>query len=611
MAIAIALIYYLMVSSACHYTIRRLLGDWYVDNSGLAHGLALSWGAWAGVRWGRDPSISSLAWMSASAAPLLAFYMVHSPIMTIVLEYPRSFSMANMPDLEFVLRCHVAILLSFGLPFSASAFAGFPAVRRIVLDMFTNYSTDSEKQFAVSTSAGAIRRHSTIVATTMSSIALYVSTLLVLVRGFPSLPVPYPTCTWPIAASGIALTMAIIFNERHNEKKNRKAWVRAMMIMWIAIVIVHCRSCLGCRTNTAGDFEARHASRQGLHDGIDVIIVHQCELRRGGSLRVVEGTYGRSGLKYRLLRLDHAIMGGQWIAPSDVAGHSIYSTFELQAAAWRFQKSSERPRSLHIGVGIGSAVAGLRRRGFVTDVVELHEEVIEAATAFFGLNKSNSHVIAEDALYAVTSLPFKSYDVVIVDVFDGGSSEEGILLDGKFVHDLKRVLTIPCPDDPGLSSYMKDCCKYCQTHGVLAVNLVALMEVEVQDLACRLRSAFDTVRCFDDERDEAARAYVEKDSWYNHSNIHNAIHNVVCFAADGSYLSEVKLDDATETTMGAVEASFHAAMSKREIPIDVNDRECESYDVVLSNSKKQLAFEKSFTHWKTMRTQFRGGFWER
>lgn len=104
---------------------------------------------------------------------------------------------------------------------------------------------------------------------------------------------------------------------------------------------------------------------------------------------------------YRLLRLDHSVMGGQYVAPPDVAGQSsecrirpacllyglrgacallceeplplppadrsqlpppaVYTAFYLQSAAAVLAPGGAR--SLHVGLGVGSGVQALQRLG--------------------------------------------------------------------------------------------------------------------------------------------------------------------------------------------------------------------------------------------------------
>lgn len=126
--------------------------------------------------------------------------------------------------------------------------------------------------------------------------------------------------------------------------------------------------------------------------------------------------------RYRLLRLDHSVMGGQYVAPADVAGQSgtlglfacllapkpslpllaaayaaalrspsltpkpaspntrppaVYSAFHLQQAAVLLRPGGRR--SLHIGLGAGTAVAGMQCLGVTAGAV------CEACVAWHGV----------------------------------------------------------------------------------------------------------------------------------------------------------------------------------------------------------------------------------
>lgn len=67
--------------------------------------------------------------------------------------------------------------------------------------------------------------------------------------------------------------------------------------------------------------------------------------------------------RFRLLRLGHSIMGGVFLAPAQIAGHSVYSAFHLQLAGAAIVPGGRR--SLHIGLGAGTAVRGMQRAGVV------------------------------------------------------------------------------------------------------------------------------------------------------------------------------------------------------------------------------------------------------
>ena len=54
------------------------------------------------------------------------------------------------------------------------------------------------------------------------------------------------------------------------------------------------------------------------------------EAAAGGFLSVVDGI--SDGASYRLLKADHSVLGGVYLAPKEYAGQSIYDIFYLQEA---------------------------------------------------------------------------------------------------------------------------------------------------------------------------------------------------------------------------------------------------------------------------------------
>ena len=166
-------------------------------------------------------------------------------------------------------------------------------------------------------------------------------------------------------------------------------------------------------------------------------VVWQQETAAGGFLAVVDGSHG--GAEYRLLTMDHSVLGGVYRKPQEFAGQSIYDIFHLQEAVryvlctaelhgraliacchWMSRGTKDtvghkqhvdvlrlmpmmrshhdllrhrlvRPgtRALAIGLGIGTAISGLQEHGIIFDVIELHSEVslprTGIAAAVYGL----------------------------------------------------------------------------------------------------------------------------------------------------------------------------------------------------------------------------------
>ncbi|KAL4419959.1 hypothetical protein ABPG75_007057 [Micractinium tetrahymenae] len=216
--------------------------------------------------------------------------------------------------------------------------------------------------------------------------------------------------------------------------------------------------------------------------------VVQCETAGGGRLGVIEGTY-KGQYRYRLLRMDHSVLGGEYIAPADVAGQPIYTAFYLQQAAVLLNPNGTR--SLHVGLGVGTAVKGMQRMGITADSLELVPEVLAAAQGFFALQPSlgGGRALVGDALREVPALAASHagrYDYVLHDVFSGGGTAAP-LMGTPFFRQLSRLLA---------------------PAGVVAVNYYGGKGPGLKETWCRLRLAFDHVRAFADVEKSRVRNHV-------------------------------------------------------------------------------------------------------
>jgi len=251
-------------------------------------------------------------------------------------------------------------------------------------------------------------------------------------------------------------------------------------------------------------FEMRGSVRDGAHQ--HVYTVHQVtECRHGGFLGVTsvhgtsDGSLGFDTFGIKVLKYDHSLLGGVYIDPPDVAGSSVFTAFDLQAAAVLFRPSSSA--ALCIGLGIGTVASALSRRHIVTDVIELHPEVYDAAVQHFDFS-SNGHVHLRDALQVVPELlsTDRRYHVIVHDVFAGGGAPAA-LFSPHFFGQLKGLL------HPG--------------EAVLAVNYFGRLGPCLDHLVAVLLAQLGNVRVF---VDEAAPADAEV-------QLDDEARNVVIFAS--------------------------------------------------------------------------------
>ena len=209
----------------------------------------------------------------------------------------------------------------------------------------------------------------------------------------------------------------------------------------------------------------------------------------GGFLSIVSA--GSPNLKYLVMKMDHSLLGGIYLQPSDVEGECIYSVFHVQEAVLLTRPPDAPPgRALVIGLGPGTAAMGLQAAGVTVDVMELHKEVVHTAEAYFGW-EPNGRVWAMDAVATVALLertePDIRYDFILHDVCSGGAMAE-TLLSLHFLRKLSRLLA---------------------DNGVIAINFFGGEDSNLHLLGRTIEMAFGHVRCFGDEHtDSPTRNFV-------------------------------------------------------------------------------------------------------
>ncbi|GAB4815911.1 hypothetical protein N2152v2_002957 [Parachlorella kessleri] len=335
-----------------------------------------------------------------------------------------------------------------------------------------------------------------------------------------------PACTIPLLVAMLASLSAAAVGALGSSSRSKPAagyFPPSLSPRWLAAAGI---ACLAAGHAATSCWPCRHYSPPRRVAGGQYSLLYSCETRLGGHVSVVEGTLGGQ-YRYRLMRVDHSIVGGEYVAPADVAGQSVYTAFYLQqailaarpinstaagdpsaahaamagapgslgvgdsssgagtAGPQQQRQQQRRPRSLHVGLGIGTAVKGLQEAGAVADVLELHQEVIDGARDNFKVHPAG-RILAGNALATLGMLPDESYDYVIHDVFSGGGAPPALMGVG-FLRRLRRKVA------PG---------------GVVAVNYVGSRGTPLKELWCRLRLTFDQVRCFGDQERSHIKNYV-------------------------------------------------------------------------------------------------------
>jgi len=397
----------------------------------------------------------------------------------------------------------------------------------------------------------------------------------------------------------------------------------------------------------------------------------RCSLQDGSLLSIIENSPQENpALRYRVMKLNHAIMGGMWIMPEQEAGRPVYTTFHLQAAARLLlnddefreeenmntqkikignkqgngknlekrqqQQQQHQRRSLHIGLGAGTAVSLLQRKGFITDVIEIFPEIIDAAQTHFNLNNirattaTSNHssndeadigiALAGDASTVVPALNnSRDYDLVILDVFSGGfptSSNPSIFGIALFHPPKRRSGKEEEEEEAGsklnsaaffakIKQKMKDGSRVGDDsstgNGVLAVNYVGMQDSpELAQLVCTLKRVFTSVRCFkdaeagggEDEVDEENEGNEENSNVQRREKHDNNLGNFVIMATDNSNR------DTGASTGGSTAARDLFSFAQREI-LELGD---DPFDEMEVDVLSRLAKSEVSVAWATRET---------
>jgi len=202
-----------------------------------------------------------------------------------------------------------------------------------------------------------------------------------------------------------------------------------------------------------------------------------------GYLSVMENSYAR----YRVMRCDHSLLGGNWLMPPPGFEHlatgeqePIYPVFVMLEAIRliRPAPAAEKPRALMIGLGIGTSHNGMMRHGIDTHLVELDPMVYQYAKDYFGLLPNHTAYIMDAAKFIndATAVPEpEQYDFIIHDVFTGGAVPTVL-----FTIDMMQ----------GMSKILKD-------DGVVAINYAGDLKQRPAKLVIQtIRSVFGHCKVF-------------------------------------------------------------------------------------------------------------------
>ena len=150
-----------------------------------------------------------------------------------------------------------------------------------------------------------------------------------------------------------------------------------------------------------------------------------------GNLKVVDYRY--QDVHTREMMIDGLIQGGV----DRNTGESIY-TYPYFMAYLPFALADKIQSCLVIGLGAGIVPKWYEQRGVRTDVVDINPAVFDFARIYFGVTVSGDE-IQEDARYFL-QYSDKTYDVVVLDVFNGDTTP-GHLLSLEALRLLEKRLT--------------------------------------------------------------------------------------------------------------------------------------------------------------------------
>ncbi|KAF8460306.1 S-adenosyl-L-methionine-dependent methyltransferase [Kalaharituber pfeilii] len=166
-----------------------------------------------------------------------------------------------------------------------------------------------------------------------------------------------------------------------------------------------------------------------------------------GYVSVMENSF----LKYRVMRCDHSLLGGEWQIPPPGHEHlttfikePVYPVFVILEAVRlvRPGPAAKKPKALMIGLGIGTSQNGMIRHGVETHIVELDPAVYKYAQEYFGLLPNHTAHIMDAVKFvkgAVMAGDPVKYDFIVHDVFTGGAAPS-FLFTEDMVNDMHKLL---------------------------------------------------------------------------------------------------------------------------------------------------------------------------
>lgn len=294
-------------------------------------------------------------------------------------------------------------------------------------------------------------------------------------------------------------------------------------------------------------------------------------------------------LRFRAMRCDHSLLGGEWVSPSQggpkaQAREPIYAIFTMLEAVRLVKTDGNRAKvqkALNIGLGVGTAPTAMMAHGVQTDVIELDPIVYQFAAKYFGLAPGMvTHIgdAVESVQKQIDRNISQTYDYIIHDVFTGGA-EPISLFTIEFLSNLRTLL---------------------KPNGVIAVNYAGDLNMPAASLIYRtISSVFPSCRVFREV--EASTAGSSTGDFTN----------MVFFCTMSSNAIEFR-EPVERDFLGSAIRQEHL-LPKHEIPAE--KFQGDGYVLSTSNSSSAKELEKwqvrsAIGHWKLMRNVIPPAVWE-
>jgi len=292
--------------------------------------------------------------------------------------------------------------------------------------------------------------------------------------------------------------------------------------------------------------------------------------------------------KFRVMRCDHSLLGGEWLLPADPTGkrkvaEPVYAVFTMLEAVRLVEreKSTEQEQALNIGLGVGTAPSALIAHGINTSIIELDAVVHHFAVKHFSLPRNHTAYIGDAVTLVEKTKADKQayYDYIIHDVFTGGA-EPVDLFTFEFLSSLNEMLKLD---------------------GVIAINYAGDLAMSSTSLIYRtILEVFPSCRVFREDEQIAEDTDAE--------DINGDFTNMVFICNKGS---------KPVTFRKAIEADFLGSASRKAYMVPKHEVEPSTFQregelLTRANTKvlEKMHVQSAIGHWKLMRKVITAPVWE-